>query len=1021
MFTDVVGSTELTNRVGDDAAREAMGALDEIARVYIERHRGFEVKGMGDGLMIAFQSARRAVACAVDIQRAVAELNEHEPEEAIELKIGLNTGEVIREEADLFGATVNAAQRIAGQAEGGEVLVSEGVKVVLGAGSSVDLSDRGEVDLKGFSEPWRLYEVTWREEGPGATGRTPYIGRAKERAKLQPDTKFHQSTSFVGRTNELIELKRLLADPGCRLITIQGPGGTGKTRLSLEVATIHAGDFEDGAVFIPLQPVTSIEFLIPAIADKLGLTIRGQDDPAGQLVSYLEERQMLLVLDNFEQIVEAADFVSRLLSDTTRIKVIVSSREALNVSDEWVFPLSGMAFPSETDTMPEWFDSVRLFVERARRVRRDFEPEEHWQTVSRICRLVEGSPLAVELAATWIRSLTPGEIADEIERSLDFLSTNVRNVPERHRSVRAVFEESWRLLDDDAERDALARLSVFRGSFDRKAAEAIAGASLPVLTSLIEKSLVRSLKEGRYELHMLVNQFAGEKLAEAAEAVDDARDAHARFYMDILREVSKEVFGSGQLAASEVVQQEIDNIRAAWQYSADRADVKTLLAVTAVLGQCHQFKGRYVEGVVLMSHAVRELEAAEKSPEIEFALANVLVQLAWFQIRLGAIDDGEAGAERAGEIMVHLEKDPIIGFSSDYRLPIGIIATIRGNFAEAARLGEESRRIAEGQGDFGNLTLALYLLGRAAFLQGEIEKAHGFAADALEISEQAGDRWFRAYLLQELGNVERARGDMAAARGHYGESYALGEEFGDPEGMAVALSFLGAVALEQGSATEASSYYDRAQALYQKIRDKGGLATSLAGAARAAAAAGEPDHARDHIREGLAFAAEINHVPQVIALVGSLGEVELGEGNEEKAVALLGIALHHPASDYETRARVEALGDVVKQVEMCDVHTAVVTLTKALGLESDLGIEALLESARSERQPEEEKALPDGLTEREGQVLRLMAAGKTNQQIADELFIAPNTVANHVKNILSKTQTGNRTEAAAYASSRGLV
>jgi predicted ATPase/DNA-binding CsgD family transcriptional regulator len=834
----------------------------------------------------------------------------------------------------------------------------------------------------------------------------------------QPDTEFHQSTSFVGRTTELIELKRLLADPGCRLITIQGPGGTGKTRLSLEAARIHSGEFDDGAVFVPLQPVTSIEFLIPAIADKVGLGMRGQDDPAEQLVSYLADRHMLLVLDNFEQIVEAADFVSQLLSATTRIKVIVSSREALNVSDEWVFPVSGLAFPSDTDTVPEWFDSVRLFVERARRVRRDFDPEEHWQTVSRICRLVEGSPLAVELAATWIRTLTPDEIATEIERSLDFLSSNVRNVPERHRSVRAVFEESWRLLDDDAERDALARLSVFRGNFDRKAAEAVAGAPLPVLSSLIEKSLLRSLQEGRYELHLLVNQFAGEKLDEAA--VDAAREAHARFYMDILRTAGAEVFGGDQLGASAAVEREIDNVRPAWLYAAERSDVDTMIAVTHILAQCHQFKGRYVEGAALMSHAGRELEAVDQTPEIEFALANVLVQRSWFQIRLGAIDDAEADAGRAGEIMRRLGMDPLLNFASDYRLALGIIATIRGNFTEAARLAEEARRTAEQQGDRSNLTLSLYLLDRAAFLRGEIEKAHGFATTALEINEEIGDGWMRAYLLQELGNVERARGNMAEARGHYEASYSLREEFGDPEGMAVALSFLGAVALEQGSASEAAGYYDRAQGLYEKIRDKGGLATALAGAARAAAVAREPDRARDNIREGLGFAAEINHVPQVIALLGSLGEIELAAGNEERAFPLLSVALHHPAGDYETRARVEDLGEVIMRIEMCDVHTSVVALTEALGLNSDLGIEALLESARSEPDAEE-KALPDGLTDREGQVLSLMAAGKTNQQIADELMITPNTVANHVKNILSKTQTANRTEAAAYASSHGLT
>ncbi|MGB2695337.1 MAG: AAA family ATPase [Dehalococcoidia bacterium] len=216
MFTDVVGSTELTNRVGDDAAREVIGARDELARIQVERHSGHEVKGMGDGLMVAFTSARRAIACAVAIQRAVAELNQRDPGKAIELKIGLNTGEVIREEADLFGATVNAAQRIAAYAAGGEVLVSEGVKIVLGSGSSVDLTDRGAVDMKGFPDPWRLYEVVWREEGPVSSGRTPYIGRNEERTELRR------------RVQEAV-------DGRGSLVMIGGEPGVGKTRLAEEL------------------------------------------------------------------------------------------------------------------------------------------------------------------------------------------------------------------------------------------------------------------------------------------------------------------------------------------------------------------------------------------------------------------------------------------------------------------------------------------------------------------------------------------------------------------------------------------------------------------------------------------------------------------------------------------------------------------------------------------------------------------------------------------------------------------
>lgn len=841
-----------------------------------------------------------------------------------------------------------------------------------------------------------------------------------------PDSQFQQSTSFIGRTSELVELKRLLADPACRLITLQGPGGTGKTRLSTEVARIHGKDFADDAAFIPLQPVTAVESLVPAIAEELDVTIRSQDDPAQALFSHLAAKEMLLVLDNFEQIVAAADFVSALLAAAPRVKIIVSSREALNISDEWVFPLSGLSFPTDPNAEPEWFDSVRLFVERARRVKRDFVPEAHWPEVSQICRLVQGSPLAVELAATWIKALTPAEIAAEITRNLDFLSTSTRNVPERHRSVRAVFEESWRLLDSDGERDVLARLSVFRGSFDRKAAEAVAGASLLMLTGLIEKSLLRALADGRYQLHMLVNQYAGEKLAEDPAAVDAVRDAHAAYYLGIIMNEQEAAFSAGQFDALRRVQPELDNVRAAWVRAYEDVNTDAITPAAHIIAEILQFKSLWLDGSQLMSQAINSLRACEQTPDVEFAIANCLIQLSWFQMRLGAIDDSEANALRSHETMTRLGQLPLLGFASDQRANLGLIATIRGNYAEAARWGEESRAIAEKQSDWGNLALATYVLARSSILQGDLDAAYQYVKAGLDANDRAGDHWFRGYLLVELGNIERLRGNYAAARPHYEKTYELREEFGDPEGMAVALTNLGDIALLEGNNREASECYNRALDFYRKIQDKGGLAEALAGAARAAAAVGDADHAREHIREGIAFAAEINHVPQVIALLGNLGAVELAEGDEDHAFPLLCIALHHPSSNHETRERVLALGDAIERIVICDVHTAVKTLTDALGLDSDLGIEELLENARKEGlaivdEDEEQAALPDGLTEREGEVLRLLAAGKSNQQIADELFITTNTVANHVKNVLSKTQSVNRTEAAAYAVSHGIT
>ena len=836
--------------------------------------------------------------------------------------------------------------------------------------------------------------------------------------KPATSTLLAQPTSFIGRTHELVELKALLVDPSCRLITLAGPGGTGKTRLSIEAARLYGGEFPDGAVYVALQPVASTEFLVPAIAAELGLTLRGGDHPASQLFAYLADRQLLLVLDNFEHIIDAAEFLADMLAAAPSVKLLVSSREALNLSGEQVFNLAGLSFPDESaGAGVEWYDSVRLFVDRATRVKRDFASAEHWETIARICRLVQGTPLAVELAATWVKALSPAEIAAEIERNLDFLSTSVRNVPERHRSVRAVFEESWRLLTDDAERDALARLSVFGGSFERKAAEVVGGAGLRVLSGLIEKSLLRALPDGRYQLHTLLNQYAGEKLVASPEAVEEARDAHSKYYLGLLQAIGAGILRDRQIESSAAISPEMDNMRAAWQRAVDRADSDTITGIAFVLGQCCQFKARYVEGAALFAYAVEGLEKLPKSPHNDFALANCLVQGAWFEIRLGRIDDAAEYVRRSGEIMERLKMDPLPGFASDYRLPAGIIATIRGNYAEAADLGERSRAVAAKKGDQGNEMLAEYVIGRAAFLQGDIEGAYKHISRAAATTGELGERWFRGYCLIELGNVALARREIGEASKHYQAAYHLREEFDDPEGMAVALTYLGEVSLDSGEAVQATAYYDRALAIYVDIHDKGGLATALGGAARAAAAQQQWDHAREHLREGLIEAAGINHLPQVIALLGLLGAVQLAEGDEGAALPLLCVALYHPSSDHETRSRVEGLGDISARLEQCDVAAAVETVTRVLNLESDLGIGRLL-AAPSAGLP---RAYPDGLTDREVDVLRLLAAGKSNQQIAGELFITPNTVANHVKNILSKTQTANRTEAAAYALSHGLA
>lgn len=840
-----------------------------------------------------------------------------------------------------------------------------------------------------------------------------------------------QPTPFIGRTEELNELKNMLGNPDCRMLTLVGPGGSGKTRLAIEAATETASDFAEGVYFAPLQPVESIEFLVPAIADSIDFSLRGQEEPKVQLLNHLSGKHLLLVLDSFEHLVAAADLVSEMISTAPKLKLVVTTREALNLRGEWVFPVPGMRFPERADiARPERYDAVRLFLEVARHVKGRYSPEADWAAIARLCQLVQGMPLAVELAASWIKVMSCDDIVAEIERNLDFLATRLRDVPDRHRSVRAVFEESWSLLSE-GERDVFMRLSVFRGKFRREAAERVAGASLPLLSTLVDKSLLKPLPDNRYVVHELLRQYALEKLAGSPEDVARAHDSHCAYYSDFVRDRLPDILGGRQVEAGAEIEAELDNIRAAWYWAVDHVKTEQLRETVCPLSQCWQFKSRYAEAAAALERAARSLEEHRTTDEIELTLAAVLVELAWFYIRLGRLEEAEAALTNCQGIYGRLAAPPVPGFATDPRLALGVIATIKGEFTEAAMLGEEARRTSETQENAGNRELAYYVLARATLLQGKHEVARAYAQQAFDIATEVGDRWFMAYCLVELGNVACAVGDLTAARDRYQASYDVGREFEDPEGMAIALTYLGEVALRQQSYAEAQDLYGQAISIYQDILDKGGLAASLTGMAKAAAAREDYDRAREHFGQALQLAADIQHIPQILSLITGTGEMLVRTGEAQGGVELLALALHHPASDHETKSWAQrvlagceadpSLDVAVQRGGVGELGKAMSVLQESLSMTTDLGVPALLEHAAEAAQPASAPAYPDELTEREVEVLRLIAKGRSNRQIAEELFITENTVANHVKNILSKTQSANRTEAAAYAIEKHLA
>lgn len=356
-----------------------------------------------------------------------------------------------------------------------------------------------------------------------------------------------QLTPVIDRKEELAQLKQRLLTQNCRLLNLVGPGGIGKTRLALKVAATLGDAFPDGVYFALLQAIDAPDLLCTTIADALGFSLAGHTALTERLAHYLCDKRLLLVLDNFEQLVAVggAEMIAGLLCATTHSKILVTSREVLNLQEEWLFPLGGLAYPASSvqpgaDPQLAWaelqtYGAIELFVECARRVQPSFSPVEEMTGLVRICQLVQGMPLALELAASWVKTLPCAEIASEIEGDLSFLSSTLRNTPERHRSMQVVFNHTWQALTHE-EQGVFKRLSVFRGGFRRQAAETVAGASLPILSALVDKSLLRCERDGRYQIHELLRQYAAEQLAHSADDTANARTQHSAYYADFMHQ-----------------------------------------------------------------------------------------------------------------------------------------------------------------------------------------------------------------------------------------------------------------------------------------------------------------------------------------------------------------------------------------------------------------------------------------------------------------------------------------------------
>lgn len=844
-----------------------------------------------------------------------------------------------------------------------------------------------------------------------------------------------RQTSFVGRTLELAELTHLLAAPNCRLVTIIGPGGIGKTRLALEAAEAVRETFAEGMAFVPLQALSAEESVAPALAVAVGCTLLGQGDVRDQVARFLRPARMLLVMDNFEHLLGEAPWLGELLAEAPELRILVTSRTALNLREEWRYPLAGLGMPAGEVDDPRQSDAVRLFVERAQQVRREFSFESERDGVVQLCRITEGLPLALELAAVWVKTLSCAGIAAEIERNIAFLATDLRNVPARHRSMQAAFDHSWALLTED-ERRVFQRLAVFRGGFSREAAEQVADATLPLMSSLVDKSLVRREADARFQLHELLRQYANDQLRSAPEEAAHTYAAHREFYLAFVAARFDALSGGAQRAATAEIAADLDNIRAAWSGAVAEGDAEPLGRVAHPLTIFFDFCARCREGLALLEEGLPVLRAAAGSPTGDRMLASMLVNIVRMNHRLARVPAMRAVLEEAEERYARLGGPPPPGQMTDPQLWRTLLTLIDGDYAAAARLSAEVIRRNTADDRPGNLSYAWWMRAAATMWQADLDAAGEYARQCSEAALKVGDRWLLAGCRNMQGHVATARGDYAEARQHYEARFAIREEFDDREGMGTALGHLAKIAALQGDLVEAERLYRASLAIARDISDQISIANALNGLGLMACATGDYATAGRHFAEGLSLMAEAGLLRLLLTVMVSAGDLLVQTGRPAAAVRPLALAQAHPASDPDTRARAERILAAVtselppelyatlvernRSLDPVDLAASLVPLLTA-PLDTDHSASARAMSMDTSRVPAAVGSLVEPLTARELAVLRLIAAGRSNREIAGELYLSVNTVRSYSQQIYGKLGVGSRTQAVARARELGLL
>jgi predicted ATPase/DNA-binding XRE family transcriptional regulator len=723
-------------------------------------------------------------------------------------------------------------------------------------------------------------------------------------------------TPLIGRESEVEKLSQLLSNPQCRLLTLVGPGGIGKTRLAIETASNMQDFFSDGVYLVHLVSTNSTRFIVPMMADAIGFTFQSANgaDPKTQLFGYLKEKRVLLLTDNLEQLLNepGIEFMAELLGQAPQVKLLATSRECLGLQEEWVFEVQGLPVPesiSAEGTMQN--TSVELFLQRARRAYVGFNviPED-FPAIVRICQLVDGMPLGIELAAAWVRTLSCDEIAREIERGMNFLSLSARDMPARHQSMRAVFDHSWKLLMEKEQR-VLMRLSAFRGGFRREAAEQIAEANLSVLSTLVTKSLIRRSGAGRYDLHDLIRQFAAEQFAQRPEEQTATQACHGMHYLAYFGQADGRLRSAAQRETLAELTAEMDNFRAAWAWAVEYGEFALIEQTMRTFFRLYDTRGWFQEGLDMLDRSVDALEKshAHAPPDRtdEVALGHMLATRSWFAYRLAHYEQAQEMLERSLEILRRLNEPSVMVESLTY---LGRVMEMTGNYARSLDLYSEGLDIATAIGDqwfkavCGILHTALVGI---TLVKVKPEITHERLQSVVADSRVIGDPRVIALGLDFLSRSALRLERYDEARTALEENVALNSSIGFGWGLGTAYRALGIVAQAQGRHQQAVDMFRKSMGIFTELGGRWFMAHVLAEMGGSILALGNEAEAGRIWSESLHIATDIHATPVALEALAGFANLRAKQGAREHALELLLIVLNHPASLQVTKNRASAL------------------------------------------------------------------------------------------------------------------